>query len=138
MQYNIFTNRLPTVSEWQSLRKNAGWHFYNDIDSQTALDNSLFGVCVYDNDNMLIGMARVVGDGKSCFYIQDVVVHSDWRSQGIGKIVMTEVLKYIDANAAERAVVALMSAKGREKFYESFGFIKRPTDNLGHGMVRFL
>ena len=27
-----------------------------------------------------------------------------------------------------------MSAKEKEAFYEKFGFLKRPTDNLGAGM----
>ena len=32
----------------------------------------------------------------------------------------------------------LMCAKGREKFYQKHGFIARPTDDLGPGMIQYL
>ena len=32
--------------------------------------------------------------------------------------------------------VDLMAAKGREAFYEKFGFVKRPDDNWGCGMTQ--
>jgi hypothetical protein len=28
-----------------------------------------------------------------------------------------------------------MSAKGKEAFYEKFGFFKRPTDKFGYGIM---
>jgi len=31
-----------------------------------------------------------------------------------------------------------MCAKGREKFYQKHGFIARPTDELGPGMIQYL
>ena len=30
----------------------------------------------------------------------------------------------------------LMCAKGRERFYEAHGFLARPTEKLGPGMIR--
>jgi hypothetical protein len=35
-------------------------------------------------------------------------------------------------------MLCLMCAKGREGFYEKFGFIARPTENLGPGMIMYL
>jgi hypothetical protein len=31
-----------------------------------------------------------------------------------------------------------MCAKGRETFYEKHGFVARPTDALGPGMIQYL
>ena len=39
---------------------------------------------------------------------------------------------------ASRMMLCLMCAKGREQFYEKHGFIARPTDNLGPGMIQYL
>ncbi|WP_406670666.1 hypothetical protein V7O67_01860 [Methanolobus sp. ZRKC4] len=38
-------------------------------------------------------------------------------------------------NVQEYSYITLMSAKGRENFYEKFGFFKRPTDEHGYGMM---
>jgi hypothetical protein len=50
---------------------------------------------------------------------------------------MNEVMKFIRENACLGAVVGLMSAQGKEGFYEKFGFWKRPTERFGHGMMQF-
>lgn len=46
-------------------------------------------------------------------------------------------MNYIAENACDGAVVGLMSAKGKEEFYERFGFWKRPNENFGHSMIQF-
>jgi hypothetical protein len=35
-------------------------------------------------------------------------------------------------------MLCLMCAKGREPFYEKHGFMQRPTDALGPGMIQYL
>jgi hypothetical protein len=37
-----------------------------------------------------------------------------------------------------RIMVSLVSAKGKEAFYEKFGFIKRPDNDHGNGMSQWL
>jgi hypothetical protein len=48
---------------------------------------------------------------------------------------MKRVMDYIEKHANNNSVIGLMSAKGKEKFYEKFGFINRPNENLGSGMT---
>jgi hypothetical protein len=50
---------------------------------------------------------------------------------------MNRVMKFINENAAVGAVVGLMAAKGKESFYEKYGFCKRPDENFGAGMIQF-
>jgi hypothetical protein len=50
---------------------------------------------------------------------------------------MKEIMNYIAENACEGAIVGLMSAQGKEEFYEKFGFRKRPNEKFGHGMMQF-
>lgn len=131
-----YVEGLPEASKWLNLRKLVGFNAYNrplDI-AQRGLDNSLYGVSVYDGDK-LIGMARVIGDGYTCFYVQDVLVNPEYQGLGIGKSIMKKIIKFLD-NVDQDAIVALMSSKGREGFYEQFGFIRRPNDNYGCGMIK--
>ena len=78
----------------------------------------------------LVGLVRVVGDGVTVAYIQDLLVHPAHQRQGIGRALLPEVLAktprirqvYIttDDAAGNSHVVAL---------YRSLGF--RPTPDLG-------
>lgn len=132
-----YVEGLPGAEKWLELRKTAGLNAYNrPIEvAQKGLDNSLYGISVYNDDNELVGMARVIGDGYTCFYVQDVIVRPNYQGKGIGKIIMRKIIAYLD-NVEENAIVALMSAKGKESFYEQFGFIRRPNDTYGSGMIR--
>ncbi|MFD3260175.1 GNAT family N-acetyltransferase [Paenibacillus lentus] len=124
--------QLPTIEGWKALRKSAGWTIHTDQDFHNAGRGTLFGVSAYHNAQ-IIGMGRIVGDGRICFYIQDVVVAPEYERNGIGTEIMKRLLKYINENAVPNAVVALMSSREKEDFYSRFGFIKR-TDTNGFGM----
>lgn len=111
-----------------SLRKSVGWGI-PDIESLArGLENSLYGVCAFLGEE-IIGTARVVGDGYTVFYIQDVIVNSPFQRMGIRTAMMKSVINYIAENTCNRAIVGLMSAKGKEELYERFGFWKRPNKN---------
>jgi predicted GNAT family N-acyltransferase len=136
MQEFEFVERKPTAEELFILRESVGWGIGEKEAFENGLKNSLYGVCVF-KDEMIIGIVRVIGDGSTCFYIQDVIVKPEYQKMGIGFEMMKKVMKYIEINACSGAVVGLMAAKGKEKFYEKFGFWKRPNENFGHGMMQF-
>ena len=53
----------------------------------------------------------------------DVIVLPEYQGRGIGKELMKHVTEYIDSLSRDGGVfVNLMSAQGREGFYERFGF----------------
>ena len=128
--------RLPSDEEYNHLRQLVGWDGYEPEVIVRALPQTLYGVCALMNGT-IIGMARVVGDGGLVYYIQDVIVRPNYQRQGIGTKMMARVMAYIGAHAAQNSIVGLMSAYGKESFYEKYGFIKRPTDRLGCGMTMF-
>jgi hypothetical protein len=49
---------------------------------------------------------------------------------------MTYIKSKLDQG--EIAYVALMAAKGKEGFYQKFGFEERPNDHLGAGMTQWI
>lgn len=131
-----YVEGLPDAVKWLKLREVVGLNGHNrplDI-AQKGLDNSIYGVSVYDG-TQLIGMARIIGDGYTCFYLQDVIVHPKYQGHGIGRQIMNRILNYLD-HVEENAIIGLMSAKGKEGFYERFGFVKRPNNELGSGMIK--
>lgn len=128
--------RMPTVNELNELRSSVGWGTVEKEALKLGLDNSLYGVCMVMGENV-IGTALIVGDKSTCFYIQDVIVHPEHQRVGIGYFMMVKIIDYIDKNACSGAIVGLMSAKGKEKFYQKFGFWMRPNDNFGPGMMQF-
>lgn len=127
----------PSVDEFNTLRELIGW---GSIDSEMAhmsLDNSLFHVTI-KNNTQLVAMGRIVGDGAMYFYVQDIVVHPVYQQLGLGHKIMQYIESYLSGVAKKGATVGLLSAKGKEGFYERFGYIKRPNDILGHGMCKFI
>lgn len=128
-----FIEKKPSVDEWTYIRSKVAWSIEARTDFEIAIQNTLFAICVYDF-NKIIGMGRVLGDNKICFYIQDVAVIPEYQNQGIGQKIMWFILKYINSNASPNATIGLFSSFGKESFYEKFGFITRPNNEKGCGM----
>jgi len=128
--------RLPTPEEYNDLRRSVGWPTFEKPSIIKALQSSLFVVLVSDTNRGIIGMARVIGDGAIYFHVQDVIVHPEVQRIVIGQMLMDAVMKYIDAHCVAGSNVGLMCSVGRENFYTRYGFIARPTDKYGAGMIQ--
>jgi ribosomal protein S18 acetylase RimI-like enzyme len=119
------------------LRQKVTFQEYSFPDVEIALKNTLYSIVIFEDDRP-IGIGRVVGDDRIVFFIKDVVVDPEFQKRSIGKLVMQSLLEYIGKKACSNAYVGLMATPNTEKFYRKFGFIQRPTDTLGHGMVKFV
>jgi GNAT superfamily N-acetyltransferase len=114
--------RVPTFQEYRDLCTAVGWAGVINFEAaRTALPNSLYGV-VAMHDTRAVGMGRVVGDGAIFYYIQDVAVHPEHQGQGVGKLLLQQLVGYIKCTAPERAFLGLFAASGTQHFYEQFGF----------------
>lgn len=127
----------PTTAEFLSLRAKVGWQGIADNIVQASLNNSLFHVVIYQNEQ-LVGMARVVGDGAMYFYIQDVVVDPAYQGFGVGAALMGKIESYLSTAANKGATIGLLAAQGKEAFYARYGYLTRPNTTLGHGMCKFV
>jgi GNAT superfamily N-acetyltransferase len=134
----LVKNRLD-VDTYLDLRASVNWKPLSRTQAQRALDHSLFVVCAYDGKHPA-GMGRIVGDGAVICYIQDLLVHPDYQGMGIGKRILEELKNYVMSIRLEgtEMMLDLMCAKDREMFYTKHGFIARPTDELGPGMIQYL
>lgn len=133
-----FVKRFPTPAEYNMLTEAVGWGTREESIVEEALRHTLYSLCVYDGER-LIGYGRILGDKTIFLYIHSVMVIPEYQAKGIGRGIMTELIKQIDEYKKVNPDIRtyLGAAKGREGFYEKFGFISRPTDDLGAGMILY-
>lgn len=83
-----------------------------------ALRHSHPVISVWDQER-LIGFARATSDGIYRATIWDVVIHPDYRGEGLGRKLVQTLLAHPHMNQVER--VYLMTTHHRS-FYEGIGF----------------
>lgn len=126
-----------TEKEYNSIRRNIDWREYDSKRVEEALKNTKYIVKAVENGNA-IGMARAISDGLYNTIV-DVAVCKEYRHKGIGTMLINELFNLIknDLPKDERATIFLIAEnEDVVKFYETLGFIKVPTDEVGSGMLR--
>ena len=105
------------------LYKSAGW--WKDVpDAQTIIPAMIRGSFRFMVARLpkgcIVGMARVISDGFSDAYIQDVVVLPSYRKQGIGRELIRRLTEYcVDRKIAW---IGLVAEPGTQEFYEELGY----------------
>ena len=126
MSYIVKIGKEINISNVNEILNLVGWGEYTPEQWKIVIGKSTFMVEVL-HQNQTIGFVRVVGDTRMCM-IYDVCVHPDYQKQGVGTLLMKEVLKYVEAN--DFAVVNLFydrDNKGLDNFYRKFGFESIPN-----------
>lgn len=128
-----------SIEDYNDLRSSVEFITIRENRARTALDNALYKVIAYDGERP-VGMTRVVGDGGYVYFICDVIVRPDYQSQGLGRRLIETTLDWLTSQVepGETIMVNLMSAMGKENFYEKLGFSTRPFGNHGAGMSRWI
>lgn len=127
---------VNNVEEFNYLYDTVGWESYDEKISEKALKNTIYSVSVYE-DNKIIGYGRLIGDEICFLYIHDVMVIPKYQNKKIGTQIMDKLLEKVNQVKLENPYVRvyLGASKGKEKFYERFGFITREDANLGSSMI---
>ena len=127
---------VNSIEEFNYLYDAVGWGSYDEKVSEKALANTMYSVSVYDDDK-IIGYGRIIGDGICFLYIHDVMVAPKYQNKKIGSQIMNKLLEKVNQIKIENPYVRvyLGASKGKEKFYERFGFITREDADLGSGMI---
>ena len=133
-----FERNMPKVEDYDNLWKNIYDEGREYWIIEDAFKNTLEFVSVYDNKtNELIGFSRIIGDKTMFLYIQDIMVKKEYLGNGIGGKIVEFTLNVIrDYKKINQEVrVYLGASKDKEAFYEKYGFIKRPNEHVGAGMI---
>ena len=133
-----YIEQTPSADEFNYLTNSVGWGIREKNIIEEALKNTLYSLCVYDNDK-LIGYGRIIGDKTIFLYIQDIMVIPEYQSKHIGTGIMNNLLNQINQYKKINPDIRtyLGASKGKESFYEKFGFISRPNEELGSVMILY-
>jgi len=124
---------IKFVKDWPeedivSLYKAGGWwkESYRSSGVKPLMEGSFaFAVAVDKKSGKALGMGRLISDGVSDAYIQDLVVLSEYRKQGVGKQIVEALLD--KCLSAGLLWVGLIAEPGQDKFYDALGF--KPMGN---------
>lgn len=130
MSYFNVSYNPPTPSDYINLRLEAGMSGKSQKAAEIGLKNSLFSVTVYD-ESTLVAMGRLIGDGGAFFQIVDIAVKPAYQGKGLGKLVLKELMEYLDQHTYEGSYVSLIADAPANKLYEQFGFDYTFPDSYG-------
>lgn len=105
------------------LYKAAGWwkETYDKTGIPSLITGSFaFAVAIEPVTKKTIGMGRVLSDGVSDAYIQDLVVLPEYRGKHIGKKIVHTLLEYCSSKGIEW--IGLIAEPGSSSFYTTLGF----------------
>lgn len=85
---------IPEMDAILKLYNEVGWTAYTDNPDEllNGINHSLKVWTVWDGET-LIGLARVVGDGYTIIYIQDILILNKYQGNGIGSKLIKLILE---------------------------------------------
>ncbi|MCQ2460477.1 MAG: GNAT family N-acetyltransferase [Ruminococcus sp.] len=128
--YTIKYNELTAeqfITLWESV-----WGNGPSVEqTELAMKNTLFRISVWDNDK-IVAMARMIGDMGLDYYIKDVVVIPEYQHKGIGRMMINELLNFINENGVKGTdiFVELCAMPDKIPFYSKFGFESNEAQRL--------
>ena len=118
---NITKETSVSIDDVLHLYQAVGWTNYTNQPQMLAqaLSHSLATYLARDGEK-IVGLVRLVGDGFSSVFVQDLIVLPSYQRQGIGSSMMKEALAdYKDAYQVQLATEQTEKTLG---FYRSLGF----------------
>jgi GNAT superfamily N-acetyltransferase len=107
------------AAELNKLFATNGWQ----VDGLEKLEASLAGswcrISARAADGALVGFVQAISDGIRHAYILKMIVHPDFRRQGIGGRIMEELMAALGEHGM---LPTLVATPGNEGFYARFGF----------------
>ena len=116
------TEDFPQSKEYMELRLDAGLPEVEETVAETALNHSLLSILIRDDNDRLIGMGRVVGDGAFYFQLADIMVAIPYRDHGLDKMIVSELLARLEKIAPNGAEVTVITDVPGIKLYQNAGF----------------
>jgi GNAT superfamily N-acetyltransferase len=119
------------VEDIVELYKAGGWwleHYHSSGIPTLVKGSFAFAVAVDNATGKAVGMGRVISDGVSDAYIQDVVVLKKYRGKGIGFKIIQRLLDHCLEN--NLVWIGLVAEPGTKDFYTPLGFKTLPGEPM--------
>jgi ribosomal protein S18 acetylase RimI-like enzyme len=128
MRTNHLDIEIKFVETWPEeeivkLYKSGNWwkEYYDSSSIKFLIKGSYrFAVVINKIDDKAIGMGRILSDGVSDAYIQDLVVLDKYRGQGLGEQLVKFLVDFLISK--DITWIGLISEPGQDGFYSGLGF----------------
>lgn len=120
MNYSISSDKnkldIPAIHDY--LCNRSYWAEGRSMDSvRTSIDHSMcFGV--YDENERMVGFARVVTDKVVFAYLMDVFILEAHRGKGLAKLLLRHIMEHPELQVRLR----LLRTANAHELYRQFGF----------------
>ncbi|MEI2274156.1 GNAT family N-acetyltransferase [Sphingobacterium sp. ML3W] len=123
MHYQAVYQKID-YKRYQFLRQQSGLSPKTDEAARLGMENSLCCVAILDgdNDNEIVGMGRIVGDGACHCQVVDICVLPEHQKKGLGKLIMQKLDEYMDSNLPDSCYVSLIADGSAFQLYAQYGF----------------
>jgi GNAT superfamily N-acetyltransferase len=112
-----------------------GWTAYTSSpETVSAALSGSAAIAVAHVGTEVVGLARVISDGASICYLQDVLVRPAYQRRGIGRRLVQLVLQPF--SHVRQKVLLTDDEAGQKAFYESLGY-QQVTDDDGGALRAF-
>lgn len=134
--HDIKFDNTVSIDGFCRLRESVGFQKLSAEQAETVLSNTpliVSAVC----DGKYIGVVRVLTDMVTDAYITDVIIDPNFQGSGLGKQLVGKAIECLKNHSVcdVKLACSLYANKGKEPFYEKFGFQKLPNDKYGYGML---
>ena len=122
MQYEIREYIDYNEDEILPIYKSVGWRNYTNS-PQMLRDAYAHSLKIYGAylEGSLVGVIRVVGDGFSVVFIQDLLVNPEHQRRGIGSALLRRVLQ--EYKGVYQIHLLTENTEKTVRFYQSLGFM---------------
>lgn len=133
-----YTEKEISYVDYVRLRESVNWNNSFKEQTEKCLKNTLYSIEAID-DNTIIGMGRLIGDGMY-YMMVDIVVEPGYQGKGIGSNIVNKLIEYVyrETPAGGRSSIQLIAEKGKEGFYEKLGFKYIPHEFCGSAMRKVI
>lgn len=120
--YTIEQVRDCQIDDMRALLSAADWweDEWDDSVLQAIVLKSYAFVVAKTPDGRWIGMGRILSDGVSDAYLQDIVVLLEWREKGVGTALVRRLMDI--CNDAGIGWIGIIAGPQTDFFYRRFGF----------------
>lgn len=121
-----------TATDFAIMRESVAWKKIELSTLQKALDNSMFVVGIYIEDE-IIAMGRIVGDKVFKSLLTDIMVKPKYQKHGYGKIVVTKLIELTKNSLAPADLMCIEASptKGNIPFYVNCGMTHDTEEQEG-------
>jgi len=129
MKFHTIENQL-NIEDYQKLRIECGLSKKSKEAAEIGLMHSLYTVAIANHEGV-IAMGRLIGDGGTACQVVDICVLPDFQRQGLGKTIMSHIMKYAEQHLPKTCYLSLIADGDARFLYEKYGFKDTMPESIG-------